>query len=86
MPAGSTMAKILSRGRLIVGVDQNTYLFGFRNPATGEIEGFDIDIAREVAKAIFGDRRRARPAGRDHVGPADPVPDQTARSTWWPTP
>ena len=54
MPAGTTMAKIASRGRLIVGTDQNTYLFGFRNAATGEIEGFDVDIAREVAAAIFG--------------------------------
>ena len=54
MPAGTTMAKIASRGRLIVGTDQNTYLFGFRNAATGAIEGFDVDIANEVAKAIFG--------------------------------
>jgi polar amino acid transport system substrate-binding protein len=54
MPAGSTMSAIAARGRLIVGVDQNTYLFGFRNATTGEIEGFDIDIAREVAAAIFG--------------------------------
>jgi polar amino acid transport system substrate-binding protein len=58
MPAGSTMAKIFDRGRLIVGVDQNTYLFGFRNPATGQLEGFDIDIAREIARAIFGDPDR----------------------------
>ena len=36
MPSGSTMAKILKRGRLIVGVDQNTYLFGYRDPATGD--------------------------------------------------
>jgi polar amino acid transport system substrate-binding protein len=54
MPANTTMAKILARGRLIVGTDQNTYLFGFRNPETGAIEGFDVDIANEVAKAIFG--------------------------------
>jgi polar amino acid transport system substrate-binding protein len=54
MPAGSTMAAIAKRGRLVIGVDQNTYLFGFRNVTTGEIEGFDIDIAREVAAAIFG--------------------------------
>jgi polar amino acid transport system substrate-binding protein len=58
MPPGSTMAKIAERGRLIVGVDQNTYLFGFRNPATGQLEGFDIDIAREMARAIFGDPDR----------------------------
>jgi polar amino acid transport system substrate-binding protein len=58
MPPGSTMATIADRGRLIVGVDQNTYLFGFRNPATGQLEGFDIDIAREIARAIFGDPNR----------------------------
>jgi polar amino acid transport system substrate-binding protein len=55
MPAGSTMARILKDGRLKVGVDQNTYLFGYRDPATGQIVGFDIDIAHAIAKAIFGD-------------------------------
>ncbi|KUL27439.1 glutamate ABC transporter substrate-binding protein [Actinoplanes awajinensis] len=55
MPAGSTMAKIAARGRLIVGIDQNAYLFGYRDPATGELVGFEIDIAHAVAKAIFGD-------------------------------
>jgi polar amino acid transport system substrate-binding protein len=51
---GSTMAKIKERGKLIVGVDQTTFLFGFRNPTTGNLEGFDIDIANQVARAIFG--------------------------------
>jgi len=58
MPPGSTMAAIAERGRLVVGVDQNTYLFGFRNPASGQLEGFDIDIAREIARRIFGDPDR----------------------------
>jgi polar amino acid transport system substrate-binding protein len=58
MPPGSTMAAIADRGRLIAGVDQNTDLFGSRNPATGQLEGFDIDIAREIARAIFGDPDR----------------------------
>jgi polar amino acid transport system substrate-binding protein len=54
MPSGTTMAKIQARGYLIAGVDQNTYLFGYRNPATNNLEGFDIDMARDVAAAIFG--------------------------------
>lgn len=58
MPPGSTMARILDRGKLIVGVDQNQYLFGYRNPFTGDLEGFDVDIARQIAQAIFGDRDR----------------------------
>ena len=35
MPEGSAMDRILKRGRLIAGVDQNTFLFGFRNPTSG---------------------------------------------------
>jgi polar amino acid transport system substrate-binding protein len=55
MPPGSTMAAIAERKRLVVGVDQNTNLFGYRNPSSGQLEGFDIDVAREIARAIFGD-------------------------------
>ena len=51
---GSFMAKIRARGYLIAGVDQNTYHFGFLNPLDGQIEGFDIDMIRAVAEAIFG--------------------------------
>ena len=52
---GSFMAKIRARGYLIAGVDQSTYRFGFLNPLSNQIEGFDIDMVRAVAKAIFGD-------------------------------
>lgn len=55
MPTGTTMRAIQDRGKLIAGVDQNTFLFGFRNPTTGALEGFDIDRVHELAAAIFGD-------------------------------
>ncbi|HVK25848.1 MAG TPA: glutamate ABC transporter substrate-binding protein [Actinokineospora sp.] len=55
MPPGTTMARIQARGRLIAGVDQNLNLFGSRHPHTGVVEGFDIDIVREIAAAILGD-------------------------------
>ena len=58
MPPGSTMAAIEERGRLIVGVDQNTFMFGYRDPSSGQLEGFDIDLAREIARRIFGDPDR----------------------------
>ncbi|HET8642133.1 MAG TPA: glutamate ABC transporter substrate-binding protein [Pseudonocardiaceae bacterium] len=58
MPDGSTMARIQQRGYLIAGVDQNTYLFGYRNPFSGELSGFDVDIARQLALAIFGDAQK----------------------------
>jgi polar amino acid transport system substrate-binding protein len=52
--SGPTLSKIKQRGRLIAGVDQTTYLFGFLNPATGNLEGFDIDIVKQIATQIFG--------------------------------
>ena len=52
--SGSSMARIRARGFLIAGVDQSTYHFGFLNPLNGQIEGFDIDMIRAVAQAIFG--------------------------------
>jgi polar amino acid transport system substrate-binding protein len=54
MPLGSRLADIQQRGHLIVGVSSSTPLFGYRNPSNGQLEGFDIDMAREVARAIFG--------------------------------
>jgi polar amino acid transport system substrate-binding protein len=44
----------VARGKLIVGVDQNSYRWGYRNPATGGLEGFDIDLARAIAQDILG--------------------------------
>lgn len=55
MPPGTPMAKIAARGRLIVGVSQTIYPFSFRDPVSGEMRGFDVDIAREMARAVFGD-------------------------------
>ncbi|HEU4363481.1 MAG TPA: glutamate ABC transporter substrate-binding protein [Mycobacterium sp.] len=52
--ADAAVAKIRDRGRLIVGLDIGSNLFSFRDPITGEITGFDVDIAGEVARDIFG--------------------------------
>jgi polar amino acid transport system substrate-binding protein len=52
---GSTVAEIRERGRLVAGVSADTYLLGSRNPLTGQIEGFDIDMVKAVAEAILGD-------------------------------
>ena len=55
LPSGSTMADIRKRGRLIAGVSADTYLLASRNPISGQVEGFDIDMVKAVTKAIFGD-------------------------------
>ncbi len=52
---GTYMDTIKRRGHLIAGVSADTLLFGFRNPFSGRLEGFDIDMVRAVANEIFGD-------------------------------
>ncbi len=54
MPAGSFMARIYARGYLIAGVDQNTYLWAYRDPVTTQLQGFDIDMLEQINQAIFG--------------------------------
>ncbi|MFI9046560.1 glutamate ABC transporter substrate-binding protein [Streptomyces sp. NPDC053427] len=51
---GPAVARIRKKGQLVVGVDQNTYRWGYRDPGTGRLEGFDIDLARAIAKDILG--------------------------------
>lgn len=46
---------IRARGRLVVGLDTGSNLMSFRDPVTGEVSGFDADIAREIARDLFGD-------------------------------
>lgn len=52
---GDAIKSIKREGKLRVGVDNSTYLFGFRDPKTGSLEGFDIGIAHDMAQAILGD-------------------------------
>ncbi|HEV7829057.1 MAG TPA: glutamate ABC transporter substrate-binding protein [Pseudonocardiaceae bacterium] len=57
MPAGSAMARIANRGYLVAGVNQDTQAFSFRDDNL-RLQGFDVDIVRDIAEAIFGDRER----------------------------
>ena len=51
---GATLEAIKKRGKIIIGVKQNVPLIGLKNPITNELQGFDIEIAKNLAKAIFG--------------------------------
>jgi polar amino acid transport system substrate-binding protein len=52
--SGTTLAAIYKRGRLKAGVSADTLLLGARNPLSGSIEGFDIDMLRAISTALFG--------------------------------
>jgi ABC-type amino acid transport substrate-binding protein len=50
--ADSTMGEIQAKGKLTCGVKFDVIAFGFRNPTSGEVEGFDADLCREIATAL----------------------------------
>ena len=51
-PADTTMGKIQKRGELTVGVKFDVPPFGFKNPQSNEVEGFDVDMAKIVAEKL----------------------------------
>ncbi|MFF7634287.1 glutamate ABC transporter substrate-binding protein [Kitasatospora sp. NPDC008050] len=58
--SGPAVSAIRKRGVLIAGVDQNNYHWGFRDPSTGQVEGFDIDLVHAIAQAILGDPNKVQ--------------------------
>ncbi|HEX2296839.1 MAG TPA: glutamate ABC transporter substrate-binding protein [Actinomycetota bacterium] len=51
-PADTTMGKIQERGTLIAGVKYDVPPFGFVDPQTDEVRGFDVDVAQEIADRL----------------------------------
>jgi general L-amino acid transport system substrate-binding protein len=58
-PAGPTLNSILSRGQVNCGVNQDLPGFGYLDPNTGAVSGFDVDFCRALGAAIFGDATAA---------------------------
>nr|WP_046213035.1 glutamate ABC transporter substrate-binding protein [Paenibacillus wulumuqiensis] len=56
--ASAQIDQIKQRGKLIVGVKYDTKLFGLKDPGSGKVEGFDVDMAHALAKSILGDESK----------------------------
>lgn len=50
---------VVARGFLIVGTTSTTPPFGYKDEK-GELQGFDIEVSRLVAKALFGDPNKVK--------------------------
>ncbi|WP_101908468.1 transporter substrate-binding domain-containing protein [Marasmitruncus massiliensis] len=55
---GPTLDKIKAAGVLKVGVKVDVPNFGLKNTASGEVEGFEIDLAKRIAKDLLGDETK----------------------------
>ncbi|ABM59101.1 transporter substrate-binding domain-containing protein [Verminephrobacter eiseniae] len=53
------LADVLKRGYLIVGTTGSSPPFGFKDEK-GELQGFDVDMSRLIAKALFGDPQKVK--------------------------
>ena len=51
-PAGSTMAALRTKGEITIGVKYDVPLMGLLDPLTQRVDGFDIAIGKEIAKAL----------------------------------
>jgi ABC-type amino acid transport substrate-binding protein len=49
---GTTMAELQERGQITIGVKFDVPPFGFLNPQTDEVEGFDVDLGRAIATEL----------------------------------
>ncbi len=50
----SYMYSLQTKGKIRVGTQEDNTPFSVKSPTTSKWEGFDVDIARELAKAIYG--------------------------------
>ena len=55
-----TVQAIKERGHLVVGVDQGTPGWGFRNPSNAQLEGLEVELVRRIALELFGDAGEER--------------------------
>lgn len=51
-PAGSPLAAIQEKGEITIGVKFDVPPFGIKNPQSGEVEGFDVEMGKAVAAKL----------------------------------
>lgn len=51
---GGAVERIRERGSIRIGISADTRLMASRNPLNDTIEGFDIDVAKAIGRAIIG--------------------------------
>ncbi len=56
----TSFEKIIEKDFLTVGINTDSKPFGFISKNTNELEGFDIDIARYIAKDMLGNERKIK--------------------------
>jgi beta-glucosidase/6-phospho-beta-glucosidase/beta-galactosidase/ABC-type amino acid transport substrate-binding protein len=78
--SGDPVAAVRRRGEIVVGLRRGGSPFAWRDPETREWHGLEVDIARALAKRVFGDPARVRFLAIDPI-----LRTSAVRSFWlWP--
>jgi len=56
---GTSLRRIQDRGKIAIGVKYDIPTFGYLNPRTNTLEGFDIDLGKAIAREVFGSESAA---------------------------
>jgi len=51
-PPDTTLGRIQEKGEITIGVKFDVPPFGFKNPQTGDVEGFDVDLGNAIAEKL----------------------------------
>lgn len=70
-PENTRLREIQERGWLVVGVTMDVPVLGYVNPATGGLEGFEVELATHIGKTILGDARKIEYRPADPTASAD---------------
>jgi putative glutamine transport system substrate-binding protein len=53
-PAGTLLRKVQDRGKVIIGVKYDVPTFGYLDPRTNTLQGFDVDLGKAIAREVLG--------------------------------
>ncbi len=53
-PSGTLLRKVQDRGKIIIGVKYDIPTFGYLDPRTNQLQGFDVDLGKAIAREVLG--------------------------------
>jgi putative glutamine transport system substrate-binding protein len=57
-PAGTLLRKVQDRGKIIIGVKYDVPTFGYLDPRSNQLQGFDVDLGKAIAREVLGDEKK----------------------------
>lgn len=53
-PAGTMLRKVQDADKIVIGVKYDVPAFGYLNPRTNQLQGFDVDLGKAIVREVLG--------------------------------